>query len=313
MRLETPPLRPNLTVAQALDRIREHGVGERIIYFYVVDDDHRLVGVVPTRRLLTAMPDTCIRDIMITRLITLPRDATVMDACDLFCLHKFLAFPVVDEERRLVGVVDVNLFTDEVFDLAERQQTASVFEAIGVRISRMRTDSVWSGFRNRFPWLLATVGSGLLCAGLTGLFETTLAGSLVIAFFITLVLGLGESVSIQSMTLAIQSLQGNAPTWRWFRGAVKRELTTAVLLGLGCGGLVTLIVWGWRGQLMPALVIGGGIVGAVTNACLFGFGVPTVLHALKLDPKIAAGPITLALADLSTLLCYFSLAAWCLR
>ena len=288
-------------------------MGERIIYFYVVDDDRRLTGVVPTRRLLTASPETRIADIMITRLITLPETATVIDACDLFCLHKFLAFPVVDDDGRLVGVVDVNLFTDEVFDLAERQQTASIFESIGVRISLMRGGSVWSGFRNRFPWLLTTVGSGLVCAALTGLFEATLAQSLVIAFFITLVLGLGESVSIQSMTLAIQGLQGTTPTWRWFWRALRHEIATAALLGLGCGSLVTLIVWLWRGQALPAMVIGGGIVAAVTNACFFGFGVPTVLHALKLDPKIAAGPLTLALADLSTLLCYFSLAAWLLR
>jgi magnesium transporter len=86
-------------------------------------------------------------------------------------------------------------------------------------------------FRFRFPWLLATIGSGTICALLAGRFEVTLAKSLVLAFFLTMVLGLSESVSIQSMTVTIQELRATRPTLRWYAQALRREAGTALLLG----------------------------------------------------------------------------------
>ena len=117
-------LRSGLTVQQALDDIRRHGIGEKIVYFYVVGDDEQLVGVVPTRRLLTAPLEKTLAEIMIGRVIAIPDTATLLEVCELFAMHKLLAFPVVDARRRMLGVVDVSLFTEEVFDIAEREHTA---------------------------------------------------------------------------------------------------------------------------------------------------------------------------------------------
>jgi len=85
-------------------------------------------------------------------------------------------------------------------------------------------------------------------------------------------------------------------------------LSTALLLGLACGGTVALITLWWRRESAPALVIGVSILLSLCSACLTGLSVPTLLHALRLDPKIAAGPVTLALTDIFTLLFYFVLA-----
>ncbi len=208
-RADFPRLPRHFTVQQALDVIRREGVGERIIYFYVVDEAERLVGVLPTRRLLTSPLDRPLAEIMVSRV-------------------------------------------------------------------------------------------------------ATLAQSLVLAFFLTLVLGLGESVSAQSMTVTVQALRATRPSPGWYARALRRELGTATLLGLACGLLVTGIVVVWRGPGLPALVIGGSIFLSLLTACLLGLSVPAVLHALKLDPKIAAGPVALALADIFTLLFYFNLGAWAL-
>lgn len=124
-----------------------------------------------------------------------------------------------------------------------------------------------------------------------------------------MVLGLAESVSIQSMTLTIQALRATSPTLRWYLRAFRRESGTALLLGLACGLVVGLIVWFWRGAGLAGFAIGASISLALGVACLFGLSVPALLHALKLDPKIAAGPVTLAFTDIATLLFYFSLAA----
>jgi len=299
----------DFTVQQALDAIRERGLGEKIVYFYVVDDRDRLAGVVPTRRLLTAPVAEHLRNIMVQRVVTIPETATVLEACEAFVLHKFLAFPVVDYQRRIVGIVDVNLLTDEIFEMAEVERLDELFEAIGFHVSQVRDASPVRAFRFRFPWLLATIGSGTVCALLTSVYEVTLAKSLVLAFFLTMVLGLSESVGIQSMTVTIQALRSMRPTFRWYVRAFWREAGTALLLGSACGLVVGVIVWIWRGAPMAALSIGASIFLTLCAACLFGLTVPSVLHASKLDPKIAAGPVTLALTDIFTLLFYFTLGA----
>ncbi len=316
-RKDLPLLQARMSVQEALDQIRREGVGERVIYFYAVDEERRLVGVLPTRRLLTAPLENSLEEIMIRRVIALPASATVLDACEFFVLYKFFAFPVVDAERRVLGVVDVSLFRQELLEAGDRDEARAAtrpppdefFEALGFRLSEIKDASPLRVFRYRFPWLLATVGSGTICAMLAGAFETTLAGSVVIAFFLTMVLGLNESVSMQSMTVTIQALRTANLSRRWFLETFRREAATAALLGLGCGMIVSAIVYLWRGEALAAFAIGSSIALSLVTACLFGLSVPSFLHSRKLDPKIAAGPVTLAFTDFFALTFYFGIAA----
>lgn len=302
----------NLSVDETLKKIRAEGLGERIVYFYVVDDEKKLVGVLPTRRLLTGKPEQKIEELMVKRVAALPKTATVYDACEFFVTYKFLAFPVVDEERRLLGIVDVNLFTDELLeDESEEDELKSyddVFETIGFRINELKNASPLRSWRIRFPWLLVTISSGTAAALFIGIFHTTIEMSLVIAFFLALVLGLGESVSIQSMTVTVQTLHSTQPSLKWYLKNLLRESKTSFLLGVSCGALVTVVVFLWKGQVLPAVVIGSSIVLVEISAAFWGLSVPAILHKTKLDPKLAAGPITLALTDITTILFYFGLA-----
>jgi len=309
---DVPLLLDGSTVEEALASIRQHGLGERIVYFYVVDAERRLVGVVPTRRLLTAALDSPLRDVMGRRTIALPADATVLDACELFATHRYLALPVVDGENRVLGVVDVSVFTDEVFDLAERQEVEDLFETIGFRVSDVRRASPLAAFRLRFPWLLATISGGTACALIAGLFQATLAGSIVLAFFLTLVLGLAESVCVQTLTVAVQALHRDRPSLARYAGALRRELATAFLLAVSCGAIVGSVVSLWRGNVWEALAIGGSIFLTLVVAAGLGLTVPFAIHARRLDPRLSAGPIALALTDVTTITVYLSVGTWLL-
>src|SRR5438034_2557633 len=235
-RKDFPLLNANMTVGEALERIRREGVGERVIYFCAVDEEKRLVGVVPTRRLLTAPLEIALREVMVRRVVAVPAKATVLDACEFFVLYKFLAFPVVDEQRRVVGIVDANLFAKEVLEAGDTEDRSrsreavpvgpEIFEALGFRLEQIRGASPWRALRFRFPWLLVTLTGGTLSAILAGFFEATLAGSLVIAFFLTMVLGLNESVSMQSMSVTIHALRSVSVTLDWLASAFRRELAT---------------------------------------------------------------------------------------
>jgi magnesium transporter len=254
-----------------------------------------------------AQLDACLRDIMIKRVITLPETAKVYDACELFITHRLLALPVVDEKKRLTGVVDVSLLSEEVFDAAERRSVDDVFQVIGVRMSQLQVATPWTAFRFRAPWLLATVTGGLCCALIASLFEATLHQSISLALFFALVLAFGESVAMQSLTIMVQTLHGkDSADFPW--GKVAREFATCTLIGVAFGLLVGVIVWLWRGESAAALSIGLSIVVSATLAGGFGIAVPLALKRLNKDPNVAAGPIALALADATTTLIYFCAA-----
>jgi CBS domain-containing protein len=117
-------LHEDFTVQQALNDIRLQGIGEKIVYFYVVDTAGRLKGVILTRRLLTTPLEQRISEIMIKRLITVPHTATIMDAYDQLVHHKLLALPVVDPQQHILGVVDASTFMDDNYikDITQRRK-----------------------------------------------------------------------------------------------------------------------------------------------------------------------------------------------
>ena len=306
-------LYPDWTVGEALDHMRRFPPPGRIIYFYVVDEQMKLLGVVPTRRLLLSPPETRIRDVMIRGAIAIPADATVLEACEFFTLHRLLAFPVVDANRRLIGVVDVELYTEELADTGDTapSEREDLFQLIGVRLTRAQQTRPLRAFRGRFPWLLCNVGGGALAAILAGVYEVELNWNrAVLALFIPVVLALAESVAIQSVTLALNGLHGVKPTWRELARRLRYESATGLLLGSATGLLVAGIAALWQG--VPALfwIVAGGIGAGVTCAAVAGVAVPYLLRLLRRDPQLAAGPIALACADVLTLLVYFNLARW---
>ena len=311
MRTDFVQLHPNLTVAQALELILAKQPAGRIIYFYVADGDGRLLGVVPTRRLLLSPRDRPLSQIMIKPVIAIPRDATVLDACEFFILHKLLAFPVVDEERRIVGLVDVELYTRELSDLDRWESHNDLFQLIGVHLSEAQQRSVPALFRRRFPWLLATLAGGLLAAVLSDLYYEVASLALVVPF-IPLVLALASSVTAQSVSLALQTLHGQRPTWATLLPKVKLELATGSLLGVACGLIVGMVVLTWKGDPAAPLILLGSIVGSVACAAVLGLAMPSLFRLLKRNPRVAAGPIARASADLVTLLVYFNLGRWLL-
>jgi magnesium transporter len=312
MRKDFPRLNETLTVEMTLRLIRKEGLKDRIVYFYVLDQAGKLIGVVPTRRLLTSMPNVRIADIMVSDLITVSHRETVFETCEKFVRHKLLAFPVLDDDGKMIGVVDAGLFTENEMNFAERKFFDDIFQMIGFGISQIKGKSAFGSFRYRFPWLLATLGSGLTCAVLTGFYEATLAQTIVLAFFMTLVLALGESVSIQSMTVVLQNLHFLEPSRADYLNWLKREISATLLLGLTCGIIAGIIALIWRGELLPTAIITITICLSAIMAGIVGVSIPTLLHAIHEQSKIASGPLTLALTDIITILLYFNVASWIL-
>lgn len=299
------------TVGEALDWLRQHPPKGRILYLYVVNEDGRLEGVVPTRRLLLSAPEQKIAEIMVRQMVTLPATATVHEACEFFLLHRFLALPVVDERKHLLGVVDVELYTSELSQLGEGRVNDDLFQLLGVQAAGAGSSTL-GAFRRRFPWLGCNLAAGILAALLSSIFQNELNKVVALAYFIPVVLNLAESVSSQSVSLALHALHGESLSWRLIVRKLRYEFQTGLMLGLAAGAVIGLVALAWLQQPRVALCLLGGIGGGVTGAAMLGIVLPFLLRLLRLEPRVAAGPIALAGADIITILLYLNLARWLL-
>lgn len=311
MRTDPCRLLAGQTVGEALEQLRRQAYSGRVVYFYVVDQENHLVGVVPTRRLLLSDPHTRIDNIMVRSVIAIPQIATVLEACEFFTIHRFLAFPVVDEQKRLIGVVDVDLYTHELTDLERREGNEDLFQLIGVHLTESSQKHVVLAFRSRFPWLLTNITGGLLAAWLADAYADV-ATLLLVTPFIPVVLALAESVSIQSVSLALETLHGVRPTWSLYLRRLIREALVGLMLGMACGVLVALAAWLWKNDIYAGLSLFLGIGGSITAAAILGMSMPLIVRILRYNPQVASGPIALASADMITLLLYFNLGRWLL-
>jgi magnesium transporter len=312
MRTDPTRIPAGATVREALDYIRDHEIGGRVVYFYVVDAEDRLVGVIPTRRILRAKPDAPVGEVMIAPAIAVPQTATVLEACEFFTLHKLLAFPVVDADRRLLGLVDVDLYTDELADLERRQEGDDLFQLVGVYLTEAEQRRTVLAARKRFPWLLCNVAGGMIAAVIADAYEDVATLALVTPF-IALVTGMAEGVAMQSVSLALQALHGRRPTWAALARKVGREVLVGLLLGAFCGLIVGVVAYAWKGSARAGLSLSVGIAGGVAASAAVGLALPFLLRIARRDPQVASGPLALAAADLVTLLLYFNLGRWLLR
>jgi magnesium transporter len=292
------------TVAESQDRIRGEHLGGRVVYFYAIGRGDKLVGVVPARRLVVAEAQTLIRDILVSPVVTVPANATLRDAFEAMAGRRLLAVPLVDAENRICGVIDIRNYSMEVIDFERREASDRMFQILGFHIEGADS-GIWKSFKSRFPWMLCNIASGLAAAAITGAYSGVLKVTVALAFFFSVVLGIAESVSMQSVSVGLQSLDR--------KGGMLREIRMGPVLGLAAGLLVGLVGWAAIGMPLLGVILSSSIVFGATAGGALGLYLPRLVYRWKLDPKIASGPAVLAITDIVTLTAYLTLAEWLLR
>ena len=298
------------TIDQALTKLIEKNIDPKISYFYVVDDQNQLLGVVSTRKLLLKDRTTKIADIMDTNLITLEEDQTLRESLELFYNFRLLAFPVIDNKGKLLGIVDIDMYVEEPCEVTNNKQRWDVFQLIGYSLEDERRGTILKRYFMRLPWLICSLIGGLFCAWIANLNKEVLSKMLMLAMFLPLILALSEAVSIQSMTSAIHYLKRPKINFRvsWARGM--RELRVVFLVGLTAGSIVALSSLLLEKNYISMIVIGCSIVIATLFSAAFGMLFPFFISKSKLDFKIASGPMVLMLADIFTVVLYLGFASY---
>jgi magnesium transporter len=292
------------TVEEAIERIRA-SPDKAVFYCYAVDEADRLAGVVPVRKLITAARGVRVAEIAAPNVVALPADGDRALLEDFFATYRFLAFPVVDAERRLVGVVQADAFSDQIMGEFEGRVRHDWLASLGVSEQEEHATPARI-VRLRLPWLLVTVISGLVSAFLTGAFHATLDRLVALAFFVPVTLLVSESVGMQTSAVTLASLSEDVP--RRLRSLLGREAQAAAVLGLCCGIAVGAVAMAWLGDGRFALVLAATMTLTVTTASALAVGVPGLFRRMGLDPSLAAAPLTLAVTDNLTLLTYMAIA-----
>jgi magnesium transporter len=297
------------TISLALKKLHDQHLDPRIIYFYVVDENGILKGVLSTRKLLLCDVTSNIVDILEVSIVKIQEDNLLQDAMELFARYNLLALPVVDKEGKLLGVVDVDMYVEESFDIADARHRGDIFQLIGLSLEDEKSLSIFKHYRLRMPWIFCSMFGGIMCAIISRFNEEVLSQVLVLAMFIPLVLTLSESVSMQSMTLSLQYIKRPRFSLRASLKHGKKEWQIIGLIALSSGIMVGLVSLLWGGGIRSSYVIGSGIMISVTISAGFGLIFPLLLHKTKLDPKVASGPVVLMLADVLTTAIYLSFAS----
>jgi len=299
----------NVTVAEAVRVIQlVEDPPDQAFYVYVIDEDERLVGVVSLRRLLTSRPDDPVRDIMEPELVYVDREADQEEVADIAMRYDLVAVPVVDEQRRVVGVVTI----DDIVDVIREEATEDILKMAGAGEELFATRSFWRSFRARMPWLMASAGGGMLVAAALSGFEGALAAVPVLALFMPVIAGMGGNVGTQSATIVVRGLAVGYVESSSLGRLVFREMSLGATLGIIYGLLIASIAPLVGGEVADPLALGGvltlGMMGSMTIAATVGTCIPLLMHRLKIDPAVSTGPFVTTSVDMLGLMFYFWLA-----
>ena len=308
MTVEFVDLKENLTVEQAIQRIRNVGVdSETINICYVLDSRRTLLGTVALRYLLLSQPDEIIGDIMHENVISL---TTLMDQEEVarqFKKYDFTSMPVVDNENRLVGIITV----DDVVDIMEQeaQEDIEKMAAIVPTDKPYMRMGVFETWKVRIPWLMLLMLSATFTGMIISSFEEALSVYVILTAFIPMLMGTAGNAGGQSSVTIIRGLSLEELEFRDMPKVMLKEFNVSLLCGLtlALANFVKLLVFDKTG-VPVALVVSLTLLAVVVIAKLVGCTLPMFAKKIGFDPAVMASPFITTIVDAISLLIYFEIA-----
>lgn len=302
--------RGSMTAAEAIDVLRSSSPDEETAYYlFVTDEAERLVGVVSLRQLVVAAPRSTLDSFMHRDVITADVDTDQEECARILARYDLLVLPIVDDERRLVGVVTA----DDVIDVLQEEATEDIFHLANVSAEEDVGDSVLTASRRRLTWLMVNLPTAVLAAFVVSIFEGTIAQVAILAVFAPLITGMGGNAGIQTLTLIVRSIALGHLDLRDARATLTREVLVGIINGICFGVLVGAISFIWRGQAILGLIAGMAMLANMIVAAIAGTIVPLFLKLIKADPALASGVIVTTFTDITGAAAFYGLATILIR
>jgi magnesium transporter len=274
------------TVDEALSYLRRtRPDAEQAFYLYVVDDSHRLQGVVSLRELVVAEPDVRIAGIMTPDVVRVDANEDQEELARRIQHYRFVALPVVDTDKRLIGVVGV----DDLVAVVEEEATEDMYQMVGLDTEETVFSPVARAARRRIPWLLVNLAIAFLAAMTVRAFEDTISQVAVLAVFMPVVAGHGGNMGTQTITLVVRALALGevrpADAWPVIWRQVGVGLIHGLIVGLLSAGLAYIITDGngWLAMIVFVAMLANVIIAAAVGSLL-----PLLMRRIGIDPALAS-------------------------
>lgn len=301
----------NLSMPDCLKEMRHQAEDLDDIYnVYVVDNDNRLRGVLPLKKMITHPSVSKIKHVMEDNPVSVKVDMPIEDVAIDFEKYDLVAMPVVDSIGRLMGQITV----DDVMDHVREQQERDYQLASGISSDIDADDSIFAQTKARLPWLLIGIIGGIVNSVILGGFEAQLAAVTALAFFIPLIGGTGGNVGVQASAIVVQGLANGRLELTEFWKQIWRGVRVALLNAIVISSVVFLyILFTEPGDWALVMAVSISLFCVVIFATVFGTLVPLTLERLKINPALATGPFIQITNDVVGLLIYVGMSVWMLR
>ena len=291
----------------AIYALQDQEEAEMVFYLYTLDNDGRLTGVISLRELVTTPVDTMLKDIMSKHVHVVRPETDQEEVARIVSQYNFLAVPVVDQEDRLLGIVTV----DDVVDIIREEATEDFLQLVGAGKDReILLKSSWENARMRVPWLFASWVGGILAALIIGIFDDVLQGTIALAAFIPVIMGMGGNIGTQSSTMIVRGLATGRVSIENSVKILFKEIRVGLILGILYGLLLGVFAIFQFINVSPmiGLVVGLSICISMIIAATIGSLVPLILNRFEIDPAIATGPFVTTAIDILGVAFYFIVA-----
>lgn len=307
MNVEYIAFNKEMTVEEAILKIRQVGLNRETIYTCYVLEKRRLIGAISLRELLTSGDNRTIEEIMETNVLYVNTHDDQEEAVNIISNYNLIALPVVDNDMRMVGIVTV----DDAMDVMEEEATEDMSMMAGIVASEDSyfETSTWQHAKSRIPWLLFLMLSATLSGLVLGRFNDFIALFPVFNTFVPMLTGTGGNCGSQSSTLIIRGLATEEIEFKDIFRVLFKEMRVAAFVGLMLAvvnGIRILLMY--NGDVVLALTLGVTLLCTVVLAKVIGCILPLFAKKVGLDPALMAAPLITTLVDTGTILLYFTIA-----
>ena len=292
----------NWSMPECLKEMRQQAEElDDIYYIYVVDDDERLCGLFPLKKMITSPSVSKVKHVMETNIISVDVDTPIDEVTMLIEKYNLVAIPVVDKINRLVGQITVDDIMDEVREQTEHDQQLTA----GLTQDVETSDSVFVQSKARLPWLIIGMLGGIGSSLLLNCFTNTLGSHPEMALFIPLLAGMGGNVGTQSSAIAVQGLANNSLNSNHMFRHIVKEMVVAIINAT----ILSLMVYVYNFFIygptdIVSLAVPLSLFVVVLFASAFGTLIPMVLERININPAVATGPFIQIINDLSGMTFY---------
>jgi magnesium transporter len=302
-------LAEDLTAGEAITALQTARDVEMVFYLYVVDERRHLVGVVSLRRLLLVPPETPLKRIMTTDVISARVDMDQEEVARQVASYNLLAIPVVDEENKLVGVITV----DDVIDVIKDEATEDVYRLAGVASDDHVHTPAFESIRKRLPWLLVNLATAFVAASVVAVFQGTISKVVALAVFMPIVAGMGGNAATQTLAVIVRGIALGELTWSNSRKTLVKEALVGLGNGLGTGLVAAAGALAFKQDPILGLILALAMIINMFVAATAGTLIPLGLRALKIDPALVSSVFITTLTDVFGFLSFLGLGTLFLR